>query len=112
VNIGAAGDDGEPTSWRSIVPQTPVYAVDGTQIGVAQAVLGWDQEDIFHGITIRDAANYTDRMIPAARIGRMTTTRIDTNLAVDEVSGLEPYTSDATVPAYRTGEHLHVEETS
>jgi hypothetical protein len=112
VNNAPSGDDEQPTSWRLIVPLTPVYADDGTQIGVAEAVLGWDQEDIFHGITIRDGASNTDRMIPASRIGRMTTARIETDLSVDDVSRLDPYASDATVPSYRTGDHLRVEETS
>jgi hypothetical protein len=105
-------DDEQVTSWRSVVPNTPVFSADGTQIGVAQAVLGWDQEDIFHGITIRDTSTTTDRLVPAARIGRLTTARIETDLSLDDVGALDAYTQDVSVPLQRTSNRLGVEETT
>lgn len=94
---GGPDDGGDPTSWRALRPGTPVFSSDGQRVGTASEVLGWDQEDIFHGIVI-DGAGPDDRRLVAARhIASITTTSIHTDLSVDEVARIEQYAPPSDV---------------
>lgn len=102
-------DGGDPTSWRAVLPGTPVISSDGQQVGTAGEVLGWDQEDIFHGIVIDGAGPDDRRLIAARHIQQMTRTAIFTDLSVDEIARIEQYAppSDLETPEQARDEYLH-----
>lgn len=47
-------DLGQPTSYLSLDPGTPVYSADGDQIGKVAHVLAAEDEDVFDGIVVGD----------------------------------------------------------
>lgn len=87
-------DPGTPVSWLATPYRGPVLDIDGTVIGTAESLIGDENEDIFHGLAIKpegpvEGGSY--RELPAARITRITTTKIHTDLSAEEAQGLEPY---------------------
>jgi hypothetical protein len=90
--MNVSGEQEErPTSWRAVAPNTPVFATDGLDVGTVDDVQGWDQEDIFHGLLVRDASDGTVRFVPASQVRAMTTSRIEIDLSAEDVRALPPY---------------------
>jgi hypothetical protein len=83
-------EDEVQLAWIAMPYRSTVVTADGTKIGTAESLLGDEQEDIFHGIAVKAADG---RLVesPAARIKRITGRGVATDLAQDEISGLEPY---------------------
>lgn len=78
-------------AWRAMPYRAEVVAVDGTEIGKAESLLGDEEEDIFHGIVIDRAAGGGRVEIPAARIKRITESHVITDLATSDLERLQPY---------------------
>ena len=82
--------DQEPAiAWTAMPYRARVVAADGSEIGPAESLLGDEKEDIFHGIVVRVSGKHVE--IPAARIKKITSNGVVTDLAGDEVTALEPY---------------------
>ena len=74
------------------MPQhAPVVDAQGDEIGIVTAVLGDESEDIFHGVAVTRRHDGQTVEIAAARIKRITTGHVVTDLAPDEVAGLAHY---------------------
>jgi len=71
--------------------RAPAVGVDGEEIGTAESLLGDDDEDIFHGIVIKRQTDGKLMEIAAARIKKITTNHVVTDLSPDEVTALPPY---------------------
>jgi hypothetical protein len=84
-------DDSQPVSWLTIRAETPVYSLDGEEVGSIHEVLGSEQADIFHGIVVRSGLLGKDAVVPALQITGMTDGRIDLSLSAEEVRALEPF---------------------
>lgn len=84
-------EEERPASWLTIAPQTPVLASDGQEVGTVAEVLGWDQEDIFHGIVIHTATPSDARLITAEHVRTITNHQIETDLSSEQVRAIEPY---------------------
>lgn len=78
-------------AWQAMPHRAPVVDAGGEEIGTAEAVRGDEDEDIFHGIVARRKHDGQTVEIPAARIKRMTTGHVITDLAPDEAAALAPY---------------------
>lgn len=81
-------EDESPIAWTGLPRQTPVVAADGSQIGIAEQVLGDQNEDIFHGLAVKRSSDGMVVELPAARIKRMTERRVVTDLGTSEVASL------------------------
>lgn len=92
MNANPEGEE-SPRSWRAVLRATPVISSDGVEIGTVHEVLGWDQEDIFHGIVVRQGAPGDDREIHADRVTEITNHKIAITLTAQEVRELEPHVS-------------------
>ena len=71
--------------------RAPVVAGDGTEIGTAEKVLGDEEDDIFHGIVVRLARGGHKVEVRADRIPKITSRRVYTDLAADELERLPEY---------------------
>jgi hypothetical protein len=63
----------------------------GDEIGRAEAVLGDKEGDIFHGIVVKLSRGGQRVEVRADRIPKITTHRIYTDLAADELEQLPEY---------------------
>jgi hypothetical protein len=84
-------EDETVVAWRAMPYRAPVVAADGSEIGTAESLLGDEEEDIFHGIVVKRKTAGHPLEIPAARITKITTRHIVTDLSHDEIAALAPY---------------------
>lgn len=84
-------DDQTPVAWTSVPHEALVLASDGSEIGVAEKLLGDVGEDIFHGVVVRRRPNGGLVELPAARITKMTRQSIMTDLDAADAASLPPY---------------------
>lgn len=84
-------DDETTIAWPATPPHAPVVDAQGGEIGRVAAILGDEAEDIFHGLALKRAHDGETVQIPAARIRRVTTAHVITDLTAAEVDALPPY---------------------
>ena len=84
-------EDEAPLAWQVMPYRAPVYGSDGTEIGLAESLLGDEAADIFHGIAIKRRGHSGTLEIPAVRIKKITKKGVVTDLDSTDVSALEPY---------------------
>ena len=76
----------DPVAWRYVKEGTPVRGPDGSQLGTVEAMLGSDQEDIFHGIAVRAGLLSTPRVVAADDVVDMTPTSVAIRLDAEALS--------------------------
>jgi hypothetical protein len=81
-------------SWMAIHQNARVIDRDGTDIGHVEAVLGDEEDDIFHGLALNLKGWGGHVELPADRIQRITAERIYTDLGSDEGKSLEELETD------------------
>jgi hypothetical protein len=82
--------DQEPAvAWTAMPYRAKVVAADESEIGSAESLLGDESEDIFHGIVVKRSGKLVE--IPAARIKKITSIGVVTDLAAADVAALQPY---------------------
>jgi hypothetical protein len=89
---GAGGEsaDEREIAWLAMPEKAPVVGRDGEEIGRAEGLLGDLNDDIFHGIVVKLARGGKVE-VAADRIPKITTRRVYTDLATDELEGLPEY---------------------
>ena len=78
-------------AWLAMPEKAPVMDEAGEEIGRAEAVLGDKEDDIFHGIVVKLSRGGHKVEVRADRIPKITTQRIYTDLAPDELEQLPEY---------------------
>jgi hypothetical protein len=86
--------DEKQVAWLVTPKEAPVMGPAGEVLGEVRAVLGDDEENIFHGVAMKPAAGGRLVEVPGARVDRITTERVYTSLTAEEVASLEPYEED------------------
>jgi hypothetical protein len=81
-------------SWMAIHQNARVIDREGTDIGHVEAVLGDEEDDIFHGLALNLKGWGGHVELPADRIRRITADRIYTDLGPDEGKSLEELETD------------------
>jgi hypothetical protein len=89
---GLAGEDEEEreVAWLAMPEKAPVLSRDGQEFGHVDGVLADPADDIFHGIVVK-ARGGRRVQLEAARLAKITTRRILTDLSTDEVERLPEY---------------------
>lgn len=84
-------EDETPVAWIAMPHGAAVVAADGSEIGTAESVLGDENEDIFHGIVVkqRDGGKLVE--VPAARIKKITNKHVVTDLTDADASALQDH---------------------
>ncbi len=91
MRVDAGMEEEEPLSWKAVLEDTTVVASDGVEVGNVAEVLGAEQQDIFHGIVVRLGVLQRDVLVPADRITRITSQRIEVGLDGNSVRELPAY---------------------
>ena len=86
--------DEKQVAWLVTPKEAPVMGSGGELLGEVRAVLGDDEDDIFHGLAMKPEEGGKLVEVPGARVERITTERVYTSLSQDEVGSLEPYEED------------------
>jgi len=81
-------------AWLVTPKEAPVMGPAGELLGEVRAVLGDEEDNIFHGLAMKPANGGNLVEVPGARVERITTERVYTSLNVDDVASLEPYEED------------------
>jgi len=84
-------EDEQAVAWRARPYRAKVYAMDGTEIGTAESLLGDEEEDIFHGIAVKRHSGGPTAEIPATRIKKITEKGVATDLDSTDVAALQAY---------------------
>lgn len=85
------GEETRPIAWLAVEEGTTVVDPRGEELGTVGTVVGDEQSDIFHGITIRSGLFSEERLVPAARVGELLPDRVTVLVTSDDVESLEPY---------------------
>lgn len=75
-------------SWMAIPRHTSVFDASGADVGHVDAVLGDEDDDIFHGISLNLRGPAGAVELKADRIKRITTRGVYTDLGSDEATSL------------------------
>lgn len=81
----------EAVAWIATPYREPVLDSAGDEIGRTESLLGDEETDIFHGVVVRKKSGGELVEVPAARVTRITTERVYTDLSPTDVAELEPY---------------------
>jgi hypothetical protein len=81
----------QEVAWLAMPDKAPVMGESGEEIGRAEGLLGDKEDDIFHGIVVKLAAGGRKVEVRAERIPKITTRRVYTDLAADELEQLPEY---------------------
>jgi len=85
-----------PVAWTAMPYRAPVIERTGAQVGIAESLEGDEDNDIFHGVVVKVEGERGLRELPAARITRITSRAVYTDLGPDELSGLPPFEEERT----------------
>lgn len=78
-------------AWLAMPEGAPVMGESGEEIGRAEQLLGDKGDDIFHGIVVKLSQGGHRVEVQADRIPKITTRRVYTDLATDELESLPEY---------------------
>jgi hypothetical protein len=78
-------------AWLAMPEKAPVMDEAGDEIGRTEELLGDREDDIFHGIVVKLAKGGQKVEVRADRIPKITTRRVYTDLAADELEKLPEY---------------------
>ncbi|HEV3096383.1 MAG TPA: hypothetical protein VG104_04485 [Candidatus Dormibacteraeota bacterium] len=87
----AEPEEEQQVAWLAMPDKAPVMGESGEEIGRAEGLLGDKEDDIFHGIVVKLAAGGRKVEVRAERIPKITTRRVYTDLAADELEQLPEY---------------------
>ena len=81
----------DPVAWGYVTPGTDVTDPTGGRLGSVVAMLGTEDEGIFHGVAIDPAAGGPTRVLPADAVRRLTPARVEVDWTADRLSEAEEY---------------------
>ena len=87
----ASSADEREVAWLAMPEKAPVMNEAGEEIGRAEQLLGDKEDDIFHGIVVKLSRGGQRVEVRADRIPKITTLRVYTDLAADELEQLPEY---------------------
>lgn len=83
-------EDETPLAWQRTPPRARVYGADGTEFGTVEALLGDEEEDIFHGLAVKRAGDGVIEL-PAPHIKKICDKGVVTDLYPADTGALQPY---------------------
>ena len=86
-----AAEDEQEVAWLAMPDKAPVMDEAGQEIGRTEGLLGDKEDDIFHGIVVKLSRSGHRVEVRAERIPKITTRRVYTDLAPDELERLPEY---------------------
>lgn len=87
-------NDERVVAWTAVPDKAPVVDRSGAEIGKVDAVLGDEDDDIFHGLAVNLKGLAGIVEVAANKVDRITTERVYTSLAPEQVDDLPPFKED------------------
>lgn len=81
----------DPVAWSYVEADTLVIGPGGEELGRVAAMLGTENEGIFHGVAVTPYRDGTTRMVPADAVTRLTPSRIEIALDADQLAEAEDF---------------------
>lgn len=81
-------------AWLVTPKDAPVMGFDGSLLGEVKAVLGDDEDNIFHGLAMKPESGGDLVEVPGASVESITTERVYTTLTAADLGSLEVYEED------------------
>jgi hypothetical protein len=81
----------QQVAWTATPYHAPVLDSALNELGTAESLMGDEGEDIFHGLAVKLHQHGRMVEVAAARIQRITTVRVYTDIAPADVAGLPDY---------------------
>ena len=85
-----ADEEEREVAWLAMPEKAPVLSRDGEEFGQVDGMLADPADDIFHGIVVKVRGGRRVQ-VEAARLAKITTHRVLTDLSADEVERLPDY---------------------
>jgi len=79
-----------PVAWTVMPEHVPVVGADGSELGIAEEVLGDREEDIFHGIVMRRRDGQLVELL-AEHVRKTTEQHVVTDLTGSDAEALSAY---------------------
>jgi hypothetical protein len=97
---------GGDASWLVLEPGSEVLGTEGTVVGSVAAVLGDEQVDIFHGLSIRPRAGGGDRFVPASSVTAIWLGRVQIDVPERELGRLDEITEERLPRVEGVADHV------
>ena len=81
----------DPVAWNYVRADTSVVGPDGTELGRVAAMLGTEDEGIFHGMAVVPDDGGQARVVPADAVTRLTTARVEIAWTADQLAAAEEH---------------------
>jgi hypothetical protein len=81
----------DPVAWNYVEADTLVVGPGGEDIGRVAAMLGTENEGIFHGVAVLPYGDGTVRVVPADAVVRLTTARIEIAWTAEQLAEADAY---------------------
>lgn len=75
----------DPVAWSYVEPGTPVVGPGGEELGRVSAMLGTEDEGIFHGVAV-DRRGADTRVVPADAVTRLTSSRVEVAWTAEQLA--------------------------
>jgi hypothetical protein len=82
----------DPVAWSYVPADALVVGSDGEELGRVAAMLGAEDEGIFHGVAVTAYGDGKVRVVPADAVTRLTTSKVEIRWHADELARGEEYT--------------------
>lgn len=75
----------DPVAWNYVEPGTRVVGPGGEEIGRVAAMLGTEDEGIFHGVAVKLAGGGDPRVVPADAVTRLTPSTVEVTWSAQQL---------------------------
>jgi hypothetical protein len=81
----------DPVAWNYVEADTLVVGPDGAELGRVAAMLGTEDEGIFHGVAVIPYDDGTTRVVPADAVTELTSSKIRIAWTAEQLSAAEEH---------------------
>jgi hypothetical protein len=81
----------DPVAWNYIAAETLVVGPDGEELGRVDAMLGTEDEGIFHGVAVTPYDDGKARVVPADAVTRLTTAKVEIAYDAEQLAAAEEH---------------------
>lgn len=81
----------DPVAWSYVEPGTPVVGPAGEELGRVAAMLGTENENIFHGVAVTPTGGGEPRIVPADAVTRLTLAKVGVAWSAEELERAEEH---------------------
>lgn len=81
----------DPVAWNYVEADTLVVGPDGQELGRVSAMLGTENEGIFHGMAVVPYRDGATRVVPADVVTRLTPAKVEIAWSAEQLAAADEY---------------------